>query len=97
MEDEKITVPYIVYEGTQARQERTIKRLIVVIILLIVLFFGSQMAWLYAWNSYDYAVEDSGYDIQSDDGGNANFIGRDLNGELNNGENNGQDQTGDPD
>lgn len=82
-QEENLTVPYIVYEGSQARYERTIKRLITVIILVIVMLFASNAMWLYAWNSYDYVEED----IDVDGGnGNANYIGRDLNGELNNGE-----------
>lgn len=84
--EEQINVPYIVYEGVQARSERTTRRLITVIIVLISMLFATNAIWLYAWNSYEY-VED-GTDVNLDAGeGNANFIGRDLNGELDNGEN----------
>lgn len=84
--EEQINVPYIVYEGAQARSERTTRRLITVIIVLISMLFATNAIWLYAWNSYEY-VED-GTDVNLDAGeGNANFIGRDLNGELDNGEN----------
>ena len=39
-------VPYIVYEGMSARNERTIKRLIVALIIAVILIFASNMAWL---------------------------------------------------
>lgn len=86
MDDDKtLTVPYIVYEGSQARHERTVKRLILVIILLAVMVFATNALWLYVWNQYDY-VDEATQDIELDAGeGNANYIGRDLNGEINNG------------
>lgn len=50
-------VPYIVYEGEMARQERHIKRLVVMLAVMLVLFFASNMAWLYVWNQYEYVEE----------------------------------------
>lgn len=92
MEEEKqITVPYIVYEGAQARQERTLKRLITVIIILLCMLFATNAMWLYVWNSYEY-TEEYIDDIDIDGGrGNANYIGGDLNGRLINGENQGDE------
>lgn len=49
MEENKMTVPYIVYEGEQARNERTVKRLITALIVAIAVIFASNLAWLYAW------------------------------------------------
>lgn len=74
-------VPFIVYEGTVARFERTIKRLIILIGITILLLFASNAIWLYEWNLYDYA------DVTMDntDGGNANFIGAGASGVINNG------------
>lgn len=74
-------VPFIVYEGTVARFERTIKRLIVLVGITILLLFASNAIWLYVWNQYDY--ED--VSIENQDGGNANYIG--ANGYINNAEN----------
>ena len=91
MEDNNMVVPYIVYEGAQARQERTIKRLVIVIIIAVSMLFVSNAIWLYAWMQYDYSSEVEQIDLDSGNGGNANFIGRDLNGELNNGENTGDE------
>lgn len=98
MDDDKtLTVPYIVYEGSQARHERTVKRLIIVIILLAVMVFATNALWLYVWNQYEYVDEGIDIDLQGDDGGNANYIGRDLNGVLNNGESDSENQTENPD
>lgn len=74
-------VPYLVYEATQARNERTIKRLITALIIAIALIFASNAIWLYAWLQYDYISED--ITVDSQDGGNANYIGHD--GDINNG------------
>lgn len=47
----------------------SIKRLYIVIIILILLLFGSNMAWLYAWNP---PCEET--TISSDNNSNANYI-----------------------
>ena len=77
-------VPYLVYEATQARNERTIKRLITVIIIVIVLLFVSNAIWLWAWSSYDYSSAEN-IDLSTDGSGDANYIGND--GVINNGKN----------
>ena len=93
MEENQVSVPYIVYEGAQARQERLTKKLMIVIIVLICMLFASNAIWLYAWTSYDYVEEGEEYaiDVNADDGGNANFIGRD--GLILNGTDNGTNQS----
>lgn len=78
----KEPIPYFVYERTMARFERTIKRLIIVIVIAVVTLFASNMAWLYVFNSYDVVSEEVA--IDSNDGGNANYIG--ASGIINNGE-----------
>lgn len=84
-------VPYIVYEATQARNERTVKRLIVVVVIAIALLFVSNAIWLWAWSSYDYASAENSVDLSTDGGGDANFIGND--GVINNGENKGSTES----
>lgn len=74
-------VPYIVYEGTTARFERTVRRLILALIVTIAMLFISNVLWLYAWNQYDY----SQVVVDSNDGGNANYLEAGLNGTINNG------------
>lgn len=80
MEDNK--VPYIVYEGTIARFERTVRRLIIVLAVTILLLFASNAIWIYEWNQYDYC------DVTMDntEGGNANYMGAGASGVINNGE-----------
>ena len=80
-------VSYIVFEGTIARLERTIKRLIIVIVLLIVLFFATNALWIYEWNQYEY----SDVTVDSQDGGNANYIG--ASGVINNAKDSGEEES----
>lgn len=83
-EENKIMVPYIVHEGAMARSERHIKRLTIALVVAIVVILLSNLAWLYMWNSYDYASDYSEVSLESEDGGNANYIGND--GDISNGE-----------
>ena len=81
-------VSYLVYEHTMARFERTIKRLIIVIIVAVIALFASNMAWLYEWNSYDYAD----VTVDSQDGGNANYLQAGASGVINNGSSGSQEE-----
>ena len=83
MEDYKKDVPYIVYEGEAARHERTIKRLVTVLLITVLLMVGTNMAWLYVWNQYDFSSET--YTIETTDDGNANYLETERNGVINNG------------
>ena len=80
-------VPYIVFEGEQARNERHIKRLWIALIILITLLFASNAIWLYEWTRYDYL----NVDIDSGDQGTANYIGRD--GDITNGKNTSESES----
>lgn len=79
--DDLIMIPYIVYDGEQARNERMIKRLIIALVLTIILLFISNVLWLRAWTSYDYMTEDSSETVTIDGGtrGIANYVGKDGN------------------
>ena len=79
-------VPFIVYEGTIARFERTIKRLLILVGVTTLLLFATNAIWIYEWNQYDY--ED--VSIENQDGGNANYIG--ASGVINNAENSCQEK-----
>ena len=57
LEDKQI--PYMAFEGVQARHERTVKRLIVALIIVTAMMFCSNIAWLYAWQQYDYESEEA--------------------------------------
>ena len=80
-ESEKVPdVPYIVYEGEITRHERYVKRLWIALIITIIALFTSNAIWVYAWCQYDF----ESYEISTEGGGNANYIGEDgliINGE----------------
>ncbi len=86
MEDYKKDVPYIVYESEAARHERTVKRLLTALLITILLMVGTNMAWLYVWNQYDFSSES--YTIENHDDGNANYLDSGMEGVINNGLNN---------
>jgi hypothetical protein len=69
-------VPYIVHESAQARNERTVKRLVIAIIVLALLWFATIGIGVYAWMQYDYSSEESVVDVDANDGV-ANYIGND--------------------
>ena len=46
-------VPYLVYEGTMARMERTIHRLWTLAVLLVILLVGTNIAWVAYESQYD--------------------------------------------
>lgn len=72
--NENRDVPYIVYEGSMARTERHIKRLVIALIVAVVMICVSNLAWLYVWNSYEY-VGDSDTITYTQDGEGNNVIG----------------------
>ena len=79
-------VPYIVYEGERARNERLVSRLIGIITLLIFTLAATNAFWLYEWMQYDFeSTTTTSADIEqfSDSDGNYNFIGNE--GDINNG------------
>ena len=86
MEDYRKDVPYIVYESEAARHERTVKRLLMALLITILLMVGTNMAWLYVWNQYDFSSES--YTIENHDDGNANYLDSGMEGVTNNGLNN---------
>lgn len=84
--DDMMQIPYVVYEGTQARNERTTKRLIFAIIFTITLLFASNALWLYAWMQYDYESTDETTTYEySQDGQGYNNINTGMQGDVNNG------------
>lgn len=88
--EEKNSVPYIVYEGEQARHERTVKRLVITLIITIMLLFATNVLWLNAWMQYDYVGEETTETTETKDvlvnadNGVANYVGH--NGDIVNGE-----------
>lgn len=87
--EQRECIPFIVFESSMARLERTIKRLVIAVIFCAVLTFTSNALWLLAWTSYDY----SGTETVTVDGkdGTANYIGND--GDITNGKSSGVKNT----
>lgn len=85
MEDNK--VPYIVFEGEQARHERTVKRLVLALLVSIALLFLSNVAWLWFFDQFDY--ESDMVTVNSQEDGNASYMGGD--GVIDNGRSNSKD------
>jgi uncharacterized paraquat-inducible protein A len=84
IENQNVSVPYVVHEATVARQERQIKRMWIALIVAIALMFFTNMMWVGVFSSYDYSSEE--IIVDAEDNGNANYIGQD--GNIYNGEDN---------
>ncbi len=67
-------IPYIAYESAEAKNERTIKRLIIALVISIVLMFATNIVWIIEFCSFDYSSEET--TIEANDG-TANYIGQD--------------------
>ena len=84
--NDNIIMSRIAFERMQAKDERNDRWRNIIIIILIFLLALTNGAWLWAWNQYDY-VDDYSVELDSGDGGNANYIGND--GDIYNGEGSG--------
>jgi hypothetical protein len=82
MQDNPKDIPYIAYEGSLARMERTTTRLFKVIVALIIALFLSNALWLWAWVQYDYTSNDVTY---AQDGEGYNNINAGIQGDVTNG------------
>ena len=85
MQDNPKDIPYIAYEGSLARMERTTTRLFKVIIALIIALVLSNALWLYAWTRYDYEDTDTETVTYSQDGEGYNNINAGIQGDITNG------------
>lgn len=69
-------VPHWAFEGTMARSDSTIKRLIVALIVAIALMFAINIAWIWVFNSYDYSSVTEEQIIEAEqDGEGINIVG----------------------
>ena len=86
--DDKIVMSRYAFERMQTKDERNDLWRNRIIVLLIILLVATNALWLYYWNQYDY-VDSNDYSVELDsgDGGDANYIGND--GEINYGESDG--------
>ena len=77
-----LIIPLIAFERMQYKEERkdrlqnaVIVIMAIVIIVIAVLHFISEAQWRKAWSEYDYV--DGYVEIDTGDGGDANYIGND--------------------
>lgn len=82
MEHKDESVPFMAFESALARMDRHNRWLIIVIIILVILFVGSNMYWIYQWNTYEI-VDDYSVEVDSKGEGIANYLNGD--GDINNG------------
>ena len=74
MEMEEKNVPFMMYEGTLARFERSNRRLFIALVIAMILIVLSNIAWLWYYNQFDYYTDGYAVDIESGDG-IASYIG----------------------
>lgn len=75
--NDKIVMSRIAFERMQAKDERNDTWRNRIIVFLIIALIATNTAWLIAWNSYEYSTEI--VTVDSEDGGDANYIGDDGN------------------
>lgn len=76
----KEPIPYLAYESTMVRMERTIKRLWILLIIIVTMLVATNGAWLVYESQYETITQTV---TQDADNGTNNFIGGDLHGETN--------------
>lgn len=63
MNEDIMTVPYVVFEGEMTRMERINKRLAIALIICIIGFFATNAAWLWyesQFETYTYTQDGEG-------------------------------------
>ena len=85
---EEKMIPYIAFESTTARQERTIKRLWILCIILIVALLGTNAGWIYYEKQFEDVEVTQEVEATSDGDSdlNINTIGGDYYGGESEGE-----------
>ena len=85
------SVPRSVYESSQAQANVNNRRLFIALLLTIILFVASNLAWII----YESQFTDEYIEVtQENESGYNSYIGRD--GDIHNGETDGQNQETDP-
>jgi hypothetical protein len=85
--NDNIVMSRIAFERMQAKDERNDKWRNIIIVLLIVLLVVTNGMWLWYESQYEYVTDDYSVELDTGDGGDANYIGND--GDINNGKDNG--------
>jgi len=75
------SVPFIVYESSMARAERTIKRLWILALVIVALLVASNIGWLIYESQFETVTETTQEVWQEADSGGLNrFVGGDFYG-----------------
>ena len=81
--DQRKDVPYIIYREDKERQELRDKRDFKVKVFLIIALLVTNLAWMWMFNQYDITSET--VTVESTDSANANYMGAQASGVINNG------------
>ena len=74
-------VPFIVFEDTVVRLERTIKKLWILCIIIFIACVVSNGCWIYYESQWEYVSTQTEQTVtQDNDGGSNTFVGGDLYG-----------------
>ena len=97
MDNNVQNIPYIAFESSQARMERTNRRMWIVILVLIVALLGTNAGWIYYESQFEDVVtntETVTQEATADGDGEIRLIGGDYYGdksETDGNQNNNQD------
>lgn len=75
--NDNIIMSRYAFERMQAKDERNDYWRNVIILTLIILLVVTNAMWLVAWNQYDYVDGYYEVDMDTGEGGDANYIGND--------------------
>lgn len=78
MDENNLSVPYIVHEGDMARLERTNKRLWILSIMFVLLLVGTNAGWIWYENQFQEVETVTTQEVDQDvdtGNGNATVIG----------------------
>lgn len=93
--NDNIVMSRIAFERMQAKDERNDKWRNIIIVLLIVLLVVTNGMWLWYESQYEYVTDDYSVELDTGDGGDANYIGND--GDINYGKDNGTQENSEKD
>lgn len=71
-------VPFVVYEATMSRFERTIRRLWILCIILVFLLVATNLAWLYYEEQFETVTTTIEAEQEADNGGTNTIVGGDY-------------------
>lgn len=69
MNDKPVSIPYIAYESSMSRMERTNKRLWIMCLILIVALLGTNIGWLLYERQWEYYETEITQEVEQDGSG----------------------------